>query len=256
MQTRRQFLTRAGGAAAGLVLAPTLLRLSSKTASAQAIPGSPTFSGNTTTSVAGPFPLNAGLTVVRVQFNGTTNFHAELVLPQPGADPTGPYVADSYFPLFDQIGAFKGAGAAVVGTPGTYLLTIGSAGAFQGSVEQPLPETVTPVQQTSFSGKGQAVTPYFMLPDGISQVSMQASAPPQAPVLQLIAALYHLDDLGGEAIVGGVQGTDPVRGSTLFDFRDPANQPSFPISLPDDGPYVLAVWNDSIDQSTWTISFA
>ena len=254
MQTRRQFLTRAGGAAAGLVLAPTLLRLSSKTASAQAIPGSPTFSGNTTTSVAGPFPLNAGLTVVRVQFNGTTNFHAELVLPQPGADPTGPYVADSYFPLFDQIGAFKGAGAAVVGTPGNYLLTIGSAGAFQGSVEQPLPETVTPVQQTSFSGKGQDVSPYFTLPDGISQISCQTAAP------QLVVFLYHLDDLGGEPVLAGVQGFDTVGGSSIFDFRDPSNQPSFPLSPPDSGPYLLYATNvfdnTPASQTTWTISFS
>ena len=114
------------------------------------------------------------------------------------------------------------------------------------SVEQPLPENVTPTQQTSFSGKGPDVTPYFLLPAGISQISMQTSS------AFLIGTLYHIDDLGGSAVEAGVQGPD----GNIFDFRDPSNQATVPISLPDGGPYVFAVKNDINNQSTWTISFA
>lgn len=248
--TRRRFLTLAGGALASVAVTPSLLRLTSQGAFAQAIPGSPAFTGNATTSVVGPVSLNAGVTVVRAQFEGATNFAAVLALPQPGAGPAGPYVTDSYLPIFNQTGAFKGAAVALPSVPGDYFLTTSAAGAFKLSVEQPLPETITPVQQTVFSGKGLDASPYFMLPDGISQISMQSTNPQQ------VATLYHLDDLGGEALVAGVQGFDTTHGSTLFDFRDPTNQGTFPLSLPDDGPYLLSVWNDINDQSTWTISFA
>ena len=245
--TRRKFLTFAGGTAAGLVLAPRLPRLGALPASAQAIPGAPAFTGNVSTTSLGPVSLNAGVTVVRAQFNGTTNFSASMILPQPGTRPSDAAPATGgFFALFNQIGAFKGAAAALVGVPGSYYFQIGSTGAFQLSVEQPLPESVTPAQQTSFTGKGPDVTPYFTLPAGISQISMQTSSK------FLVATLYHLDDLGGSPLVAGVQGHD----GSIFDFRDPSNQPVVPITLADGGPYVFAVTNDINSQSTWSVSFA
>ena len=249
--TRRQFLALAGAGVASLMATPALLRLGDVEVFAQAIPGAPTFRGDATTTSLGPVTLNAGVTVVRAQFNGATNFAAALIQPEPGQGPSGLPVTGGYFALFNQLGPFRGAAVALAGVPGSYFLTTSSSGAFQVSVEQPLPETVSPVQQTSFSAKGQDVSPYFTLPDGISQISMQAAAPP-GPPLALVAYLYHLDDLGGEAIAAGVGGLN----NTIFDFRDANNQPSFPISLPDSGPYILAVANDINDQNTWTITFS
>jgi hypothetical protein len=246
-QSRRRFLALAGGLSAGFVLAPNTLQPGVRRAQAQLIPGSPTFQGAAGTSYPGPITLNPGVTVVRAQYNGTANFAASMILPEPGSSPADQNPASGgFFGLFDQIGAFQGGTAVLVGSPGAWYLEVSSTAAWRISVEQPLPETVQPVAQTTFSGKGVNVSPYFMLPDGISQISMQTVSP------FLVAYLFHLDDLGGSAIVAGVQGYD----SSIFDFRDPNNQPSFPVSLPDDGPYVLAVTNDIDGQSAWTVSFA
>jgi hypothetical protein len=225
---------------------PQLLRLDRTRVSAQAIPGSPSFRGTAATTSLGPVTLQAGLTIVRVQSNGTQNFAASLIQPEPGTGPNGPPVTGGFAALFDQIGAFKGGTGTVLGVPGDYYVQILASGAFQLSIEQPLPENVNPVQQASFTAKGVDVSPYFVLPDGISQISCQTAS------TTLLVYLYHLDDLGGEAIVAGVQGYQ----ATIFDFRDPNNQPSFPISLPDDGPYILATNNDLNNQGAWTIAFS
>ncbi len=244
--TRREFLRAGVAAVAALAISTEVARRGAPPLLAQAMGGVQSFSGNATTTALGPVSLNAGLVVVRVQFNGTTNFSSALIQPEPGQGPTGLPVTDGYFALFNQLGAFKGAAASLIIVPGSYYLQVGSTGAFQLSIEQPLPATVTPVQQTSFSGKGVNVSPYFTLPSTVAQVAMQSSNQ------QLVATLYHLDDLGGSPIVAGVQGAD----GELFDFRDSANQPSFPLSLPDSGPYLLAVANDVDDQASWRVSFS
>jgi len=244
--TRRGFLEAAGATLAGLAATPFVLGLADTRLSAQAIAGAATYTGDATTTSLGPSPLNAGVTVVRAQFNGTGDFAANLIQPQPGQGPTGLPVTGGYFALFNQLGTFSGGAIALIGVPGQYYLQTSSSGAFRLSVEQPTPETVAPVQQTSFSGKGITVSPYFTLPGSVSQISMQTTSKMQ------VAALYHIDDLGGSAISAGLRG----QYSSIFDFRDPGNQPSFPISLPDGGPYILAVLNDVQDQDAWTINFA
>src|SRR5205823_211867 len=99
--------------------------------------------------------------------------------------------------------------------------------------EQPLPETVATVQQTVFSGRGKDVTSYFTLPDGLSSLSVQTSNQ------QLRGWLYHLDDLGGAPLPDGIN----VYDGRFFDFTFPGNQSSYPVSLPDSGPYLLVVDN-------------
>ncbi len=59
---------------------------------------------------------------------------------------------------------------------GDHYLAVNASGAWQIGVEQPVPENVSPVQQTSFLSQGQDVTPCFMLPDGIQQIALQAPA--------------------------------------------------------------------------------
>src|SRR5947209_18045375 len=81
--TRRRFLTLTGGAALSAIAAPRLLQLSSRTAHAQAIPGAPTFRGAAGMSIVGPVSLNAGITVVRAQHNGSDTFSVTLFLPSP-----------------------------------------------------------------------------------------------------------------------------------------------------------------------------
>ncbi|HLZ72009.1 MAG TPA: hypothetical protein VKV26_19060 [Dehalococcoidia bacterium] len=248
--TRRRFLALSGGVGASLLAAPRLLRLGAAPARAQAIPGAPSFRGASGKSVVGPVTLLAGVTVLRAQHNGTGNFVVNLAVPNGGYSPQDAFdmaqTTDNSL-VYDIIGAYKGGAAAMAAQNADYYLAVTASGAWQVAVEQPLPENISPVQQTSFSGKGQDVTPYFMLPDGISQISLDA--PQGAP---LLGYLYHVDDLGGSAVQAGAMSYD----GRIFDFSIPDNPNSYAIGLPDDGPYVFYVTNDIQNQSAWTVSFA
>jgi hypothetical protein len=121
---------------------------------------------------------------------------------------------------------------------------VGACGAFQLSVAQPLPSNVTTVQQTTFSGTGKDVTPYFTLPAGIASLSVQTTSD------RFRGWLYHLDDLGGEPVGDGIN----VYDGHFFDFTFPGNQLSYPVKLPDSGPYLFATDNLSTTD-TWTFTF-
>lgn len=247
--SRRRFLTLSGSAAGSLILATGLRSPQVPTARAQALPDAPSFRGASGKTVVGPVTLNPGVTVLRVQHNGTGNFGITLFVPNDGFSPQDAAAmaqVRDYSLVYDVIGTYKGGAVAVATLGGDHYLAVNASGAWQLSVEQPLPETVSPVQQTSFSSTGQDVTPSFLLPDGIQQISLQA--PASSP---LLAYLYHLDDLGGGAVAAGVMGYD----GRVFDFTNPANPASYPISLPDAGPYIFYVTNDIYDTTPWTVSF-
>ncbi|MGI8551236.1 MAG: hypothetical protein ACR2PL_10710 [Dehalococcoidia bacterium] len=245
--TRRQFLTIAGSAALAALAAPRLLSHSPYAVEAQAIPGAPSFKGAAGKSIQGPLTLNAGMAVLRAQHTGTGNFSVTFFLPAPGETAQQSYDADSFsdFALvYNEIGPIKGGAVTLVGTPGDHYLAVDSSGAFQISVEQPLPGNITTVQQTVFSGKGKDVTPYFTLPGGISSLSVQTTAD------SFHGWLYHIDDLGGEPITDGIN----VYDGRFFDFTFPDNKTSYPVNLPDSGPYLLAT--DNFDSTkTWTFTF-
>jgi hypothetical protein len=260
MTTRRKFLTLAGGTALSLVAAPRLLSLTATRAHGQAIPGVPSFKGAAGVSIVGPVSLNAAVTVLRAQHNGNANFSVELFVPAPGETAQQSAMLADYsdaFLVFDLIGAVKPATALVTMAPGDHYLQVTASGAWQISVEQPLPEVLTPMVQTRFSGRGTDVSPYFLLPPTIASISVSTTS------ASLRAWLYHIDDLGGEAIQAGLNTYD----ARIFDFTDPANQTSAGLVLPvppppDDatppppsGPYVLAV-NNVGNMEQWTISFA
>ncbi len=259
--SRRRFLAAAGGALLVEATAATPLLRASRAAWAQAIPGAPTFKGAAGNGmIVGPVSLGAAVTVLRAQHNGNANFTVELFVPAPGETAQQSATLADYsdaFLVFDLIGAVKPATALVTTIPGDHYLQVTASGAWQISVEQPLPEMLSPGLQASLSGHGTDVSPYFMLPPEISVISVSTKSN------SLRAWLYHLDDLGGEAIQAGLNTYD----NRIFDFTDPANTTSYPILLPvppppDDmsppppsGPYVLAV-NNVGNQEAWTISFA
>jgi hypothetical protein len=247
--TRRRFLTLAGGAALGLATAPQLLRTGATTAHAQAIPGAPSFTGAAGKSFVGPVSLNAGLTVLRAQHNGTANFGVTVILPAAGETAPQSYELSDFSDFavpFNLIGAVKSAGVVMTTTPGDHYLIVSATGAWQLSVEQPLPETVTPVTQMTFSGKGQDVSPYFTVPEGITTISVQTASH------LLYGWLYHLDDLGGEPVMAGIAFSD----GRIFDFTFPGNMTSAPITLPDSGPYLIAVANTLTNSDAWTITLS
>jgi hypothetical protein len=246
---RRRFLTLAGGAALGLAAAPRLLRAGALTAQAQAIPGAPSFKGAAGSTIVGPVTLNAGLTVLRAQHNGTENFGATLFLPAAGETAQQSYDLGDFSDFsapFNLIGAVKAAGVVLTTTPGDHYIIVSASGAWQLSVEQPVPENVTAVTKTTFSGKGQDVSSYFTLPDGISTISVQTAS------TSLYAWLYHLDDLGGEPVEAGID----VYDGRIFDFTFPGNAPSVPITIPDSGPYLIAVANTLDNSDGWSITLS
>ncbi len=254
---RRQFVTTAGGLLLGGLAASTPLLRTPRAVRAQAIPGAPSFRGTAGVSIVGPVSLNAAVTVLRAQHNGNGNFVVQLFVPAPGETPQQSVALADYndfFLAFDLIGAVKPAAGLVTTIPGDHYLQVTASGAWQISVEQPLPATLPPVLKTSFSGRGTDVSSYFVLPPVISTIGVDTASS------SLRAWLYHIDDLGGEAIQAGLNGYD----GRIFDFTFPDYQTSYPVLLPvpldengrpqNSGPYVLAV-NNVGNEEQWTISF-
>ncbi len=243
---RRRFLTVTGGAVLTAGAAARLLQMG-PVARAQGLAPLATYQGAAGKSIQGPVNLSAGVTVLRAQHNGNGNFSVSLAIPAAGETPQQSFddaSATDRSLVYDEVTSFKGAAVAMATIPGPHYLDVTAAGAYQISVEQPTPETVPTVQQTTFTGKGKNVTPYFTLPDGISTLSVQTSAK------QFRGWLWHVDDLGGEAVQGGAGGYD----GRFFDFTSASPQSSFPVVLPDSGPYLLSTDNVT-PNDTWTFTF-
>jgi len=165
------------------------------------------YNGFSTPEVLGPFPLHAGLTVIRSRHNGTANFVVSLVTAEPGKTPQDSY-ANRYL-VSDGIGRFDGGGAVIVREDGEYYLLLAAGGAYEITVEQPSPSTVTAVNERSFSGSGQQVTPVFRLAAGTVTIDAQTDQE------FLTVWLYLIDDLGGAAVGPGYDGRiiDTTRGT-------------------------------------------
>ena len=131
----------------------------------------------------------------------------------------------------------------MIGSPGACYLDVDASGAYQVTIEQPLPEAVTPGQEQSFSGQVQQVSPYFSLPAGAYTVSLQAD-----PNESVVVRLYALDDLGGGAVISD-QGD--YRGDQLIAPGDP---PSATITLPTNGIYLLYVDAEGNGSPKWTVT--
>jgi len=193
----------------------------------------------------GPLVLKTGLVVIQVQDNGTGHLTAYLEPPSAALPGSGSGASMPPFLIFDQTGPFKASAATLIPAPGSYYAQLSSPDPCALLVQQPLPEKVTQVQQSTLSGRGRDVSPYFTLPAGISTLSVQTSS------TTLRAWLYRLDDSGGEAVQGGVAGPD----GRFFDLGATGALTSYPVSLPDSGPYLLAVAFVA-PNDTWTFSFS
>jgi hypothetical protein len=211
------------------------------------------FQGSTK-GTQGPVSLHAGLAIVRARSNGTGNFTVSLATQDPGAT-----VANSYnnrYLMVDSVGAYNGAAAALLTQDGSYFFDVTQAsGPYQLSVEQPSPSTAQPVNQTSFSGKGQQVTSAFTLQPGTYTISAQNDSS------TLRVRLYSIDDLGGGAVVSPDTG---YYGDELIDSTIPPGLMSVSITVPSagvdvngnpiPGTYIFYVDPEGTGPGNWKIS--
>lgn len=183
------------------------------------------YNGYSTQLALGPFPLHAGLVIVRARHNGTGNLVVTLRLPEPGVPPAE-YSPDSYL-VADGIGRYNGAGATMVRTDGDYYIVLAASGAYELTVEQPSPTNVTPTDERTFTGLGQQVTAPMFLRAGT--VTLAAQTDQQF----LTVWVYAIDDLGGAAVGPGYDGRiiDTTRETGLV----------VSMEIPADGLYMLAV---------------
>jgi hypothetical protein len=220
---------------------------------AQAPRLSQTFQGSAV-GTPGPAPLHAGLAIVRGRSNGTGNFVVSLVTQDPGAT-----VANSFgnrHLMIDSVGAYNGAAATLLPQDGSYFVEVSQAsGPYQLTVEQPTPETVQPVNQTSFSGKGQQVTSPFTLAPG----SYMVTATNDSSALRV--RMYSIDDLGGAAIISPDTG---YYGDELMDTTIPPGLISVSVSVnpagfkpdgtPINGTFMFYVDAEGTGPGNWTVS--
>lgn len=235
-----------------LIVATFLAFVSASPHPAQAQAVLATFQGSTV-DTPGPVALHAGLVIVRGRSNGAGNFTVSLVTQDPGATVTNSY--NNRHLMIDSVGAYNGAAATLLPQDGNYFLDVGQAsGPYQLTVEQPSPENVQPVTQTSFSGKGQQVTSPFTLPPGSYTVTAQTDN------TALRVRLYSIDDLGGAAVVSPSTG---YYGDELIDTTIPPASTSVPISIsaagtnadgtPINGIFLLYVDAEGTGSGNWTV---
>lgn len=229
----------------------TSLGLAPASVHAQATPT--TFQGSSK-GTPGPVSLHAGLVVVRGRSNGTSNFTVSLVTQDPGATVTNSY--NNRYLMIDSVSTYNGAAAALLKQDGSYYLDVTQAsGPYQLTVEQPSPESVQPVTQTSFSGTKQQVTGAFTLAPG----SYTVSATNDSTALRV--RMYALDDLGGSAVISPLTG---YYGDELIDTTIPPGAMSVPITVtalgtnpdgtPINGVYVFYVDAEGTGPGNWTVS--
>lgn len=206
-------------------------------------------------TVLGPISLHAGLAIVHAQSNGAQNFAADLISQDPSKavsvlqDPQNGFKA--YYSLMNLVGSYDGSVAVMLPADDAYYIWVTLAsGPYQFSVDQPMPETVTPVTQTSFSGKSLQVTPVFNLAAGTYTVSAQSSS------TSLRVWLYSIDDLGGAAVTSPTSVYSPD--NRLIDAETgspaPGSAASVSVTVPQSGPYLMYVDAEGAGPANWSVS--
>lgn len=190
----------------------------------------------------GPFPLRAGVTVVRARHNGNSNFAVSLFTPKLGAPPPGPGFSQFDWTdlLINSAGAYSGAAATLVPKDGDYYLSVGAAGAYEFRVEQPTPETAAPVSHYQFAGGHQQVTEPVYLSAGPARIRATSTGN-----LNLIVWMYRLDDLGGAAVSKEYDGR-------LINVSGGPHDLSVTTELFHDGLYLFHVYA-APDNARWTL---
>jgi hypothetical protein len=202
--------------------------------------------------VAGCVQLHAGVVIAHTRYNGSGFFSADLQTQDPtSARPLSqdPSAYKNSYQLFNSSGRIDGAAAMMVPSDNTYYLVMDASGPYEFTFEQPTPATVTAVNQTSFTGKAQDVTPYFHLSKGPMTVNVQADS----TALQFW--LYGVDALGGGAVPAAV---DPNTSDGRLVSAGPEGPPitrSINVVIPSDGIYFFyAIAYGSSGSFSWTAS--
>ncbi|HEX5166145.1 MAG TPA: hypothetical protein VFV93_12165 [Thermomicrobiales bacterium] len=201
------------------------------------------YNGWSTPKVEGPVRLHAGLVVVRARHGGNANFGLTLVTADPGKAPEDSY--ENRYLMINAIGRYDGAAAELLTEDGDYYLLIGAGGAYEFTIEQPMPSNVTPVDKRAFDGAGQQVTSVFALDAGTYSINGTSNGDGNFRVW-----MYEVDDLGGGAVEGNVFGR-------MFDVTSgPANE-SATVTLRRKGLYLFYVeaWKIAGPQGAadWTV---
>jgi len=107
------------------------------------------------------FTLESGLSIFRMTHSGQSNFSIWLL------DGNGNKVEL----LVNEVGTFDGAKAVGINKKGTYILDISADGQWTVKIEQPRPTTAPSIPKT-FSGVGQQVSGFVMIPKGLTTFRM------------------------------------------------------------------------------------
>ena len=248
----RRFLHRSGRFAALALTLSALAFAGPAARHARAQQSGPGFRGSAPSTVYGPVNLHAGLVVLHGRHNGTANFSAELITQDPDNPVSVAQAPDSawkdLYPLFNIIGRFDGSAAVIVKTDGEYYLHVGFAsGPYELTLTQPSPAGAAPVDQRSFSGKDQQVTPAFRLAAGT--ITLTATSDNSTFRLWL----YYLDDLGG----GTVTTPDSVYDGRIIDTSFNAvhsDTTTVSVDIPANGVYLIYADPDGSGSGTWSVT--
>jgi hypothetical protein len=194
--------------------------------------------------------LHAGLVIVRARHNGTSNFSVWLYTQDPNGQPLAQNhnaYKDAYL-IFNQAGRFDGGAVAMLRTDDTYYVSVEAAnGPYEITLEQPSPATATSVNQTSFTGKSQQVTPIFRLAAGTMTVTAQSDS----DAVQLW--LYQIDDLGGGPVPPD---NDPssYEGRLVSYSSGKPYSGSIRVTIPADGLYLFYVEPGGLGSLSWSVA--
>jgi hypothetical protein len=200
--------------------------------------------------IVGCITLHAGLVIAHVKSNGTQTFDVDLRTQDPAGKPLtqDPNAYKTYYQLYSVDGRVDGSVAVMLKTDDTYYLSVNSAsGPYEFTFEQPTPATVNPVNQTSFTGKAQQVTPVFHLSAGPMTVTVQSDS------FALRLWLYQIDDLGGGAVPPAAQ--PDASAGTLLDVTGGApSRGTVAVTIPADGLYFFYVDPVGVGSTAWSVA--
>jgi hypothetical protein len=200
--------------------------------------------------IVGCVQLHAGLVIAHLKSNGTQTFDADLLTQDPAGKPLS-QDHNAYKDLYQLVsfdGRVDGSAALMLKTDDTYYLGVNAAsGPYEFSFEQPTPATVTPVNQMSFTGKSQQVTPVFHLPAGPMTVNVQSDS------FSLRMWLYQIDDLGGAPVPPAAQ-PDASAGILVDVTGGAPSQGSVGVVIPSDGLYFFYINPGERGSLAWSVS--
>jgi hypothetical protein len=200
--------------------------------------------------IVGCVQLHAGIVIAHVKSNGTQTFDVDLRTQDPAGRPLAqdPNAYKTYYQLYSVDGRVDGSAAVMLKADDTYYLAVNRAsGPYEFTFEQPTPATVSPVNQTSFAGKAQQVTPVFRLAAGPMTVNIQSDS------FALKAWLYQIDDLGGGAVPPAAE-PDASAGMLLSVTGGAPSTGSINVVIPAEGLYFFYIYPIGVGSMAWTVS--